>query len=198
MPFATTWMDLEIIIVSEVREKQISLICGISFLKDDTNLFWRREWQSNPVFLPGEFHGQRILAGYSPWGCKESDTTEQLRHKLIYRTEADLYQKQLTVTRGGTLGRSINQELGMNTCTLLCIKQITNTNLRYSTGNSIQYPVITYMSKKLKKNEHMYNWITLLYTWKLHNTVNQLYSNKMLKKKYLIPCFICKIKFWFR
>jgi len=66
MPFATTWMDLEIIIVSEVREKQISLICGISFLKDDTNLFWRREWQSNPVFLPGEFHGQRILAGYSP------------------------------------------------------------------------------------------------------------------------------------
>ena len=38
MPFATTWMDLEIIIVSEVREKQISLICGISFLKDDTKL----------------------------------------------------------------------------------------------------------------------------------------------------------------
>ena len=30
------------------------------------------------VFLPGEFHGQRSLAGYSPWGCKELDTTEQL------------------------------------------------------------------------------------------------------------------------
>ena len=29
-----------------------------------------------PVFLPGEFHGQRSLAGYSPWGCKELDTTE--------------------------------------------------------------------------------------------------------------------------
>ena len=29
-----------------------------------------------PVFLPGESHGQRILAGYSPWGHKESDTTE--------------------------------------------------------------------------------------------------------------------------
>ena len=39
---------------------------------------WRREWQSTPVFLPGEFHGQRSLAGYSSWGCKESDTTEQL------------------------------------------------------------------------------------------------------------------------
>ena len=29
-----------------------------------------------PVFLPGEFHGQRTLGGYSPWGCKELDTTE--------------------------------------------------------------------------------------------------------------------------
>ena len=39
---------------------------------------WRRKWQPTPVFLPGEFHGQRSLAGYSPWGCKESDTTVQL------------------------------------------------------------------------------------------------------------------------
>ena len=31
-----------------------------------------------PVFLPGEFHGQRRLAGYSPWGHKELDTTERL------------------------------------------------------------------------------------------------------------------------
>ena len=30
------------------------------------------------VFLPGEFHGQRSLAGYSPWGRKESDKTEGL------------------------------------------------------------------------------------------------------------------------
>ena len=37
---------------------------------------WRREWQNTPVFLPEEFHGQRSLAGYSPWGCKESDTTQ--------------------------------------------------------------------------------------------------------------------------
>ena len=34
--------------------------------------------QPTPVFLPGEFHGQRNLAGYRPWGCKESDMTEQL------------------------------------------------------------------------------------------------------------------------
>ena len=38
----------------------------------------RRKWQPTPVFLPGEFHGQRSLVGYSPWGRKESDTTERL------------------------------------------------------------------------------------------------------------------------
>ena len=31
-----------------------------------------------PVFSPGKFHGERTLMGYSPWGCKESDTTERL------------------------------------------------------------------------------------------------------------------------
>ena len=35
----------------------------------------RMEWQPTPVFLPGEFHGQRSLADYSPCGHKESDTT---------------------------------------------------------------------------------------------------------------------------
>ena len=34
--------------------------------------------QSTPLFFPGEFHEPRSLAGYSPWGCKESDTIEQL------------------------------------------------------------------------------------------------------------------------
>ena len=38
----------------------------------------RRRWQSTPIFLPGKFHGQRSLAAYSPWGCKESDKTERI------------------------------------------------------------------------------------------------------------------------
>ena len=37
---------------------------------------WRRKWQPTSLFLPGESHGQRSLAGYSPWGHRESDTTE--------------------------------------------------------------------------------------------------------------------------
>ena len=39
---------------------------------------WRRKWQPTPVFLPGESHGQRSLAGYSPSGHKESDVTEHI------------------------------------------------------------------------------------------------------------------------
>ena len=37
---------------------------------------WRRKWEPTPVFLPVKSHGERSLAGYSPWGHKELDTTE--------------------------------------------------------------------------------------------------------------------------
>ena len=37
---------------------------------------WRRQWHPTPVLLPGKSHGQRSLVGCSPWGRKESDTTE--------------------------------------------------------------------------------------------------------------------------
>ena len=45
-------------------------------------ILWRRKWLSTPVLLPGKSHGQRSLVGYSPWGRKESDTTEQLHFHL--------------------------------------------------------------------------------------------------------------------
>ena len=60
---------------------------------------WRRAWQPTPVFLPGESHGLRSLAGYSPWCCKEWDMTEQLsttqhrysKHKKKNRRKGRLY-----------------------------------------------------------------------------------------------------------
>ena len=52
------------------------LICGLTIALDS----WTRVWQPTPVFSPGEFHGQRSLAGYSPWGCNESDMTEAAWH----------------------------------------------------------------------------------------------------------------------
>ena len=39
---------------------------------------WRRKWRPTPVLLPEKSHGQRSLAGYSPWGRKESDSAERL------------------------------------------------------------------------------------------------------------------------
>ena len=41
---------------------------------------WRRKWLPTLVFLPVEFHGQRSLESYSPWGCKELNTAESLTH----------------------------------------------------------------------------------------------------------------------
>ena len=52
---------------------------------------WRRKWQPAPVFLPGESRGQRSLAGYSPWGCKELDMTEVLKHAFSIYTYTYIY-----------------------------------------------------------------------------------------------------------
>ena len=38
--------------------------------KESILYYWRRKWQPTPVFLPGKLHGQRNLAGYSPWSFK--------------------------------------------------------------------------------------------------------------------------------
>ena len=57
--------------------KNMSAVRGPSF-DPWFEKIWRREWQPTPVFLPGKSHGQRSLVGHSPWGLKESDTTEQL------------------------------------------------------------------------------------------------------------------------
>ena len=49
---------------------------------------WRRKWLPTPVFLPGKFHGQRSLVGYSPWSCKRVGhdlvTKQQLQQIFIW------------------------------------------------------------------------------------------------------------------
>ena len=59
--------------------KSVSLQCGTPVLDPWVGKIpWRRKWQPTPVLLPGKSHGWRNLVGYSPWGCKELDTTEWL------------------------------------------------------------------------------------------------------------------------
>ena len=50
-------------------------------------IFWRRKWQPTLLLLPGKFHGWRSMVGYSPWGLKESDTTEQLHFHFHFEIE---------------------------------------------------------------------------------------------------------------
>ena len=49
---------------------------------------WRRIWQPTPVFLPGKFHGQRSLVGYSPWGHKDLEITEQ-QHTEVRKWDSE-------------------------------------------------------------------------------------------------------------
>ena len=54
---------------------------------------WSRGWQPAAGFLSGESHGQRNPAGYSPWGCKESDRTERLQRKPVVTETSECLEK---------------------------------------------------------------------------------------------------------
>ena len=54
--------------------------------RDAGLILWKRKWQPIPVFFPGKSQGQRSLAGYSPWSCKELDTIERARARTHTHT----------------------------------------------------------------------------------------------------------------
>ena len=58
--------------------------CGFDPWVEKT--LWSRKWQPSPVFLPRESHEQKSLVGYSPWGCRKSDTTEWVntQYAIVY------------------------------------------------------------------------------------------------------------------
>ena len=66
------WATVHRAAKSRTRLKQLSK-------NNDSCIYRRRQWHPTPVLLPGKYHGWRSLVGYSPWDCKESDTTEQLQ-----------------------------------------------------------------------------------------------------------------------
>ena len=51
---------------------------------DSGSIPWRKEWQLTLEFLPGEFHGQKNLKGYRPWGPKQLDTTNTFTLIFLY------------------------------------------------------------------------------------------------------------------
>ena len=63
----------------ELQRKKVVSVQSLKMYKQTHS--GRRKWQPTPVFLPREFHGQRSLAGYCPWGCTESDSTEVMQQQ---------------------------------------------------------------------------------------------------------------------
>ena len=65
--------------------KNLSTVQETRFNSWARKIPWRRKWQPTQIFLPGEFHGQRSLTGYSSWGHKQSNMTGWLtQHIFIY------------------------------------------------------------------------------------------------------------------
>ena len=58
-----------------------------------------KEWQPNPVFLPGESHGERSLVGYSPWSHKELDMTKQLSIAHTLQSHGELFENISSATQ---------------------------------------------------------------------------------------------------
>ena len=62
-------------------------------------IFWSKKRQPTPVLLPGKFHGQRRLVGYSPQGCKELDMTEHT-HACMQASRKNNYIDVVTMQGG--------------------------------------------------------------------------------------------------
>ena len=121
-----------------------------------------------PVFWPGEFYGQRSLAGYSPWGRKESDKTEQLSFSL-----SQPWKVMSNLPNPGIEPRS--PALQADSLPVWAPREAH----QYSPGNYTQRPVINHSGKECEKGcIRMYNWITS--SRHEHNVANQPYLN--LKK----------------
>ena len=69
-----------------------------SWIQGTLEIPWRRKWKPTPEFLPGKSHGWRSVVGYSPCGCKDSDTTELL-HFSVYVWMWELDYKESWVLR---------------------------------------------------------------------------------------------------
>ena len=69
--------------IALTRQTFVGKVTSMLFNLLSRLVIWRRQWQSTPVLLPGKSHGWRSLVGCSPWGLKESDTTEPLHFHAL-------------------------------------------------------------------------------------------------------------------
>ena len=113
---------------------------------------WRRKWKSTPVLFPGKSHGQRSLVDYSPWGRKESDTTEQLHFIIISNEYSGLISFRIDwpdlLAVQGTL-KSLFQHHSSKASILQCSAffMVQYSHLYMTTGKTIALTRWTFVSK---------------------------------------------------
>ena len=76
--------SLEVVTIEQCCQSFFCLELDGRYFKLCRPYMWRRQWHPTPVLLPGKSHGWRSLVGCSPWGRKESDTTEQLHFHFSF------------------------------------------------------------------------------------------------------------------
>ena len=81
--------------VTQMVKKSACNAGDLGLISEVGKIPWRREWQPTPVFFPAEFHGQRNLAGYSPWGCQVGYTWATNTHKTHFTCWLSLVGKVL-------------------------------------------------------------------------------------------------------
>ena len=117
----------------------------------------KREWLPTPVFLPGEFQGQRSLAGYSPWGCRVGQTEWLTRMRALTHTPTRLTELVFLKLEYGNLpfktGNWNNSEihLGLRTTAFWWNRASTAVKHRFNSkcsftipaNNQLQYCILT-------------------------------------------------------
>ena len=89
-PLQYSWASLVAQMVKNLPAMQENWVRSLGW-----KIPWRRAWHPTAVSLPGESSGQRSLAGYSPCGCKESNTTEQQQHRRPYRSHCFPFRMEI-------------------------------------------------------------------------------------------------------
>ena len=120
-----------------------------------------KEWLSAPVFLPAEFHGERNLMGYTPWGHKDLDTTKWEKDGETVETVSDFNFLGSKITADGDFSHEIKR------CLLLGRKVMTNLDSIFKSRDitlptkvclvkATVFPVVMYRCEKwtVKKAEH--------------------------------------------
>ena len=137
---------------------------------------WRMKWQPTPVHFAWKSHGQRSLVGCSPWGCKESGTTERLtlkRHLLSFTVPfmttvlslASASYSGWADTSHTTLLVYYHLFVSSNNYQIKILKRFQCWTLRFSLCGST--------SAKFKPRFGLLNCTRLGKFWQLHNNINK-------------------------